>query len=66
MLMIRSVRLVYYTVGNHTISTRKMKLVHFERSVHLGTNLSKCMESNKVTFWINQNILQDQYILEPI
>ena len=65
MSMVHFARLVQYTVGIHTMSTRKKKSVHVEILVHFRTNLSKCTESHEMYFWINHHILQDWYILVP-
>ena len=50
MSMVHFERSVHCTLGIYTISTRKIKSVHFERSVHFGTDLSKCTDLAKCTF----------------
>ncbi len=42
------------------ISTGRMKLIHFERLVHFGTDLAKCTDLEK------NNFLIDEYILEEV
>ena len=66
MSMAHFARSVHHTVGIHMISTIKNKSLHVERSVHSGTDLSKCTESHDMYFRINQYILQDRYMLVSI
>ena len=50
--MVHFERSVPLPVGTNTISTRKKKSVHFQRSVLFGTDLWKCTDLAKCTFWL--------------